>query len=373
VSEPAAASRRPAWSWLLLAALAAGVIYLLRDALWPFLAGMAVAYLLDPLADRLEARRVPRGAAAALIVLAFFIAFLSALLFLVPLLVAQAVDLLTRIPDFVEQLRAAVRPLVADVLARLSTSQLERIDTLVSQQAGKAVSWIGDLASVVVGGGVAVVNIVSLLVIMPVVAFYLIRDWDHIVATVGSLLPRDWIEPAHELIGEVNKRLSGFIRGQASVCLILGIWNAVGLSLVGLSFGLVVGLTAGFVSFIPYLGTVIGLGLGLGLAFAQFDSWQPIAMVGGVFAVSQILEGWVLTPNLVGDRVGLHPAWLLFALMAGGTLLGFTGVLLAVPVAAVIGVFVRFAVTRYRGSTLYRGAAVAVAGDPPAEGPPAAP
>lgn len=203
-------------------------------------------------------------------------------------------------------------------------------------------------------GGLAVFNALSLVVIMPVVAFYLLRDWDRIVAHVDSLLPRDAADTVREQVREIDDRLSGFVRGQASVCLVLGTWYAVGLTIVGLDFGVLVGVGAGLISFVPYLGTALGLIAGLGLAIAQFDSWLPIGLVAAVFATGQILEGYVLTPRLVGERVGLHPVWVLFALMAGGALLGFTGVLLAVPAAAVIGVLVRFAIGRYLQSPLYR-------------------
>jgi predicted PurR-regulated permease PerM len=231
---------------------------------------------------------------------------------------------------------------------------VERLRSAAGNVAGNVVGWLGQILSGLWSGGLAVFNALSLVVIMPVVAFYLLRDWDRIVAHIDGLLPRDGADTIREQVREIDDRLSGFVRGQASVCLALGTWYAVGLTLVGLDFGLLVGIGAGLISFVPYLGTGLGLIVGLGLAVAQYDTWLPIGLVAAVFVSGQMLEGYVLTPRMVGERVGLHPVWVLFALMAGGALLGFTGVLLAVPAAAVIGVLVRFAISRYLQSPLYR-------------------
>jgi predicted PurR-regulated permease PerM len=207
----------------------------------------------------------------------------------------------------------------------------------------------------VLTGSLAVVNLLSLVFITPVVTFYLLRDWDRIVAKVDSWLPRDHADIIRVQMGEINRTLSGFIRGQATVCLALGTIYGVGLSLVGLDLGLVIGMTSGMLSFIPYLGSITGFVTGMGLAFAQGADWHLPAMVAGVFAFGQVMEGNVLTPKLVGDKVGLHPVWIMFALLAGGTLFGFVGILLAVPVAAVIGVVVRFALSHYLASPIYHG------------------
>ena len=331
------------------------VIYVLRGALWPFLAGMVIAYLLDPVCDRLEAARVPRGVGAALIVLVFLLA-LSALLFvLVPVLVAQLADLASRMPGYFESLREFAAPIIRDMEAKISGDLAQRLrDALTDVSGDRLVGWVTSALSGALSGGIALITLLSILVIMPVVAFYLLRDWDKIVAHVMDLVPRHMADTVRTLVREIDGRLSGFIRGQGMVCAILGLFYAVGLVAVGLDFGLVVGLGAGLISFIPYVGTVVGLGSGLGLAFAQFSDWLPIVGVACVFAAGQALQDFVLVPKLIGDRVGLHPAWVLFALMAGGTVFGFTGVLLAVPAAAVIGVLVRFAIDRYKASDLYR-------------------
>lgn len=211
----------------------------------------------------------------------------------------------------------------------------------------------GAVVSQVVSGGAAVLNLLGLAVVTPVVAFYLLRDWDRLVAHLDQVLPRRSAAGIRDIMREIDRRLSGFVRGQVLVCLMLGSWYATGLVLIGLDFGLLLGMIAGLISVIPYLGNVVGLGIGLAIAFTQFDGWREPLLVAAVFGSGQILEGYVLQPRIIGDRVGLHPVWLMFAVIAGGTLLGLTGALLAVPAAAVIGVLVRFSVTRYLASGLY--------------------
>ena len=342
--------------WLLVLLGAGALIYLLRGVLLPFVVGMAIGYLLDPLADRLEALKCPRGVAAAVILGAFFVGVVAVLVVLAPVLHAQVAGFVARVPAYVESLQALVKPIIAQFKAQLTEAQIERLREAAGGYAGDVVGWLGGLVGDLFSGGAAVLNVLSLIVIMPVVAFFLLRDWDRIIAALDALLPRGAAETVREQFREIDTRLSGFVRGQAIVCLTLGAWYAVGLSLVGLDFGLLVGIGAGLISFIPYFGTAVGLGVGLGLALAQFAEWLPIALVAAVFVGGQTLEGFVLTPNLVGERVGLHPVWVLFALMAGGGLMGFTGVVLAVPAAAAIGVIVRFAIERYLQSPLYRGA-----------------
>ncbi len=342
---------------LWVAGIVAAVVILdaLQAALWPFVAGMAIGYLLDPLADRLEAIGCPRGFAAGLIVLVFLFALITVLVVLVPVLLSQAVALISRLPAYLEQFREFAWPIVADLEGRLSPEMADRLGETLRSAAGDAFAWVGSIARSLLGSGLALVNLLSILVIMPLVAFYLVRDWDRIVAQIDSLIPLPWRDEVRTQAAEIDRRLSGFIRGQALVCLFLATWFSTGLSLVGLDFGLVVGIGAGVIAFIPYVSTVVGVTTALGLAFAQFDSWLPIAGVAAVFATGQVLQDSVLVPKLIGDRVGLHPAWVLFALMAGGTAFGFTGVLLAVPVAAALGVLIRFAIERYRNSHLFHG------------------
>jgi predicted PurR-regulated permease PerM len=339
--------------WLLVFAALGTLVYLLRGALLPFIAGMAVAYLLDPVADRLERLGVPRALASLLIVFVFIIALAAILIVLVPILIDQVTGLVARVPDYIDSLRREATPILRKIRSSLTAGQAAQIDEAIKSHAGDVVGWIGTIVGGIVSGGAALISLLGLVFIMPVVAFYMIRDWDRLVAHVDSLLPEKGGDTVRVLAREIDARLSGFVRGQALVCLLLGAWYATGLTLVGLDFALLLGVSAGILSIIPYVGNIVGLGTSLLLAAAQFDSWVRVALVAGVFISGQVLEGNFVTPKIVGDRVGLHPIWLLFAVIAGGSLLGITGALLAVPTAAALGVLIRFAVQRYRESPLY--------------------
>jgi predicted PurR-regulated permease PerM len=325
----------------------------LRGALLPFVAGMAVAYLLDPVADRLERLGLPRTLASLLIVFVFIVALAAILVVLIPILVDQITDLIARVPGYIDSLQRAATPILKRIRSSLTPGQAAEIETAIKSHAGDVVGWVGAIVGGILSGGAALVGILGLFFIMPVVAFYMIRDWDRFVVHIDSLLPQKSAASIRALAREVDDRLSGFVRGQTLVCLLLGAWYATGLTLVGLDFALLLGIGAGILSIIPYLGNIVGLATSLLLATAQFDSWVRIALVAAVFLSGQMLEGNFVTPKIVGDRVGLHPVWLMFAVIAGGTLLGITGALLAVPIAATLGVLIRFAVQRYRESALY--------------------
>ncbi len=339
--------------WLLVFAALAAFVYILRGALFPFIAGMAVAYLLDPVADWLERFGVPRLIASLLIVLVFILALAAVLVVLVPILIDQVMDLVARAPGYIDNLRREATPILRRIRANLTPGQAAQIDEVIRSHAGDVVGWIGTIVSRIVSGGAALLGILGLMFIMPFVAFYMIRDWDRLIAYIDSLLPKKGGDTIRLLAREIDDRLSGFVRGQSLVCLLLGAWYATGLTLVGLDFALLLGVGAGILSIIPYLGNIVGLGTSLLLALAQFDSWVRMVLVAAVFISGQVLEGNFVTPKIVGDRVGLHPVWLLFAVTAGSALLGITGALLAVPTAAAMGVLIRFAVQRYRASPLY--------------------
>jgi predicted PurR-regulated permease PerM len=342
--------------WFIGFVLFLGGLYLLSDILLPFVAGIILAYLLDPLADWLERHGFPRWVAAGLITLLAAAGVTVAFLLVVPLLQTQLVDLAHRLPGYIDNLRDQAVGLLALVQAELSPEQMAALKGKISGIAGpNALAWLGGLLGKLWGGGVALVNLLSLLVITPIVQFYLLRDWDQITTTVDDWLPRPQAPIIRAQVKEIDAVLSAFLRGQFSVCLLLGVFYAIGLTLIGLDFGLIIGFATGLISFVPYFGMLIGFAVGLGVALAQFSSWEPMAMVAGVFVVGQFLEGNFITPKLVGDKVGLHPVWIIFALLAGGTLFGFTGILLAVPAAAVIGVLGRFAIQRYRSSDAFLG------------------
>lgn len=347
---------RPLWFWLAaLAAVGAG-LWLFRAVLLPFLAGMAIAYFLDPLVDRLERLRIGRTLGTLVAIVGFFSLAVLVVLLFVPIVQEQAARLVSTAPGYLEALRAwaEARWMEAQLEAGVAPEALRPLTQAAQpEQIGEALRWIGQLLGEVLTGGLAVFNLLSLIFITPVVAFYLLRDWDRMTAQIHALLPRGQLAVIEAQMAEIDRTLAGFARGQILLCLTLGAFYAIGLTLAGLDFGIVIGVLSGLIAFIPYVGTAVGGVLSVGLAFAQFDDPARVAIVAGVFVAGQMLEGNVLQPLLVGDRVGLHPVWVIFALLAGGSLLGFVGVLVAVPVAAVLGVLIRFAVQLYRRSHLY--------------------
>ncbi|MGE4351866.1 MAG: AI-2E family transporter [Bdellovibrionales bacterium] len=329
------------------------VFWALRPMLLPFVAGAALAYFLDPVVDRLVAWRWPRWAGTVVTLLGFILAVFLLLLLIVPLVQSQVVALIEALPGYVEIMRNNIMPHVYDWLHRLSPTDVEKLREAAGQYAGNAVGMAGGLVRNIVTKGFAVFDVLALIVITPVVAFYLLRDWPKVTHTIDMLVPRKQHGLFRRAMREINQTLSGFLRGQALVCLSLAVIYGGGLTLVGLKYGATIGIIAGVLSFIPYVGSSFGLIVSMALAFIQFDDAASILKVLGVFLTGQILEGYVLTPKLVGDRVGLHPVWILFALFAGGSLLGFVGVLIAVPVAAVLGVLIRLGISYYKASPLY--------------------
>jgi predicted PurR-regulated permease PerM len=351
-------SQRRSLFWIVLAVAGGLALWRLSDILLPFIMGMAIAYFLDPLVDWLERYRCPRTLGTA-IVIAVFSALLVTLVFLLaPLFERQVLDLLKRLPtsfsDATARLEVVSHRLQLE--AGIPEEQVQSIQQTISERGSMALGWLASNLGGLVTSGLAVVNLLSLLVITPVVAFYLLRDWDRLVARVDSWLPRASADTIRAQMREVDRTLSGFARGQALVCVILAILYATGLTVTGLRSGLVVGVVIGGLTFIPYVGTIGGAVLSIGLAMLQFPDWLSVAGVAGVFVVGHLVESNLLQPLLVGDRVGLHPVWVIFGLLAGGSLFGFIGLLLAIPVAAVIGVMARFALGRYLASPLYNGA-----------------
>jgi predicted PurR-regulated permease PerM len=328
-------------------------LWLLSGILLPFAAGFAIAYFLDPPCDRLERLRLPRGTAAFVVLVGFLLAVALVFLVLVPLLETQIVDLVQRFPKFVAAARDYVNSMMGFFQERLSTEDYGKLRDAVGGKLGEAFSWLGRLLESVVGGGLALFNILSLVFITPIVAFFLLRDWDRIVARIDSWLPRPHVETIREQARLVDETLAGFIRGQATVCALMAIFYAAALSLAGLDFGLVIGLLVGVLIFIPFLGGTIGAVLAILLAIAQFSDWTSVGIVAGIFVAGQTIEGNLLTPKLVGERVNLHPVWVIFALLAFGNLFGLAGLLIAVPVAATFGVLTRFALSRYLASPIY--------------------
>ncbi len=330
-------------------------LYIFRSVLLPFVAGMAIAYFLDPVCDRLEEFKLSRTWAVAIVSAVFALVMIAVLLLLAPLIINQVIELVDWLGQLAGRVQIWLRDALQDPDSWLDPAVVAKIRESLSGYAGTVAGWLTDFLGGVLRAGFSFANFLSLLVITPIVAFYLMRDWDRLVERINGWLPRDHAEEIRAQLREVDATLAGFLRGQASVCLILGVFYSIALAVAGLNFGLIIGLLAGLLSFIPYVGSIVGLGLSVGLAFLQFDDWTRIVIIAVIFVVGQLVEGNFLTPKLVGERVGLHAVWVIFALLAGGALFGFLGILLAVPVAAVIGVLVRFFLKRYLHSSYYKG------------------
>jgi predicted PurR-regulated permease PerM len=329
-------------------------LYVFRPILLPFLVGLAGAYLLDPAADRLQRLGLRRTSATIVISVGFFLALVLVLVLLLPILLTQAAELARALPDYLEGLRERLMPRLSGIASWASAELDVSAEGLLKQYWTQAMDVLINAITGLLQSGVALLNIVSLLFITPVVTFYMLRDWDRMVGRVAGHVPPDYMPSVRRLAGEIDEVLAGFIRGQGVVCMFLACFYAFGLWLVGLKYGLIIGLLTGFFSFIPYLGMAIGACVGLAVAAFQFQDLLGVALVAGVFAVGQFIEGNLISPRVVGDRIHLHPVWIIFAVLAGTVLFGFLGTLLAVPVAGVLGVLIRFALAQYKASRLYR-------------------
>jgi predicted PurR-regulated permease PerM len=329
------------------------LVYLLSPILLPFAAGSAIAYFLDPVVQRLERWHVPRSLGTVLALLLFVVLLLLIFALLVPLVQVQASELSGRIPGLLATARGSAEQLMRLAEQKLPPEDVAKLRDALSSGLGTVATWLARFVQSLLSSGVALANLLSLLFITPIVAFFLLRDWDQIVRRVDNWLPRHYAETIREQARLVDSTLAGYLHGQLLVCLGVGIYYAAALSLIRLEFGLIIGVLAGILTFIPYVGFATGFVLALGLALIQFGSFSGVLLVIVVFAIGQVLESNVLAPKLVGTRVHLHPVWVIFALLAFGSIFGFLGVLLALPAAAVIGVLVRFALARYLESPLY--------------------
>jgi predicted PurR-regulated permease PerM len=348
--------QKQAGFWVIALLVLIFVLWLFQTILLPFIAGFVLAYFLDPVADRLERLGLPRIAATAIILLFAILLVALAAVMVIPVVVDQSAKLAAEMPTLVhavvEKFNAWAPQQLKDMLANSGND----IQNQIGDYAGKAILWVVGLLTSLWSGGQALVSILSLLVITPIVAFYLLADWDHLVAKIDGWLPRDHQQEIRGIARDIDRAMAGFIRGQGTVCLILGTFYAVGLSLVGLKSGLAIGFAAGLLSFIPYVGALIGGVMAIGVGLVQFwpNEVQLFAVIA-VFAIGQFLEGNFLSPRLVGGSIGLHPVWMMFALLAFSYVFGFLGLLLAVPLAAATGVFVRYGLNRYLNSKLYKG------------------
>ena len=342
--------------WLISLFVLIFCLWLFSDILLPFIAGMILAHFLDPIADWLEEKGASRLLATVLILGISLLLLTLLLLLLVPVLIDQVSNFITNLPDNIKALQALFNEMAPTWLKQALATQTSELSGNAGEITTKIAGWAGTVITSLLSGGIALVNIVSLMIVTPIVAFYLLLDWDRMIAKIDGWLPRDYRDQIREIATDINNVMAGFIRGQGTVCMILGIFYAITLIGVGLKFGLLIGLAAGFLSFIPYVGSIIGGVLSIGMALIQFwPDWTLILIVVAIFVVGQFMEGNFLSPNLVGGSIGLHPVWLMFALFAFGYLFGFVGLLLAVPMAAILGVLTRFALKQYLSSRLYLG------------------
>nr|WP_244532756.1 AI-2E family transporter [Phyllobacterium sp. CL33Tsu] len=356
VNTLASSVRRQAVFWTAALLFLGLFLYMFSSILLPFVAGMVLAYFLDPVADRLQRLGLSRLLATVVILVLFIVTFALLLIILVPVLASQMSDFIARLPSYVARLQELIANRDSQWLKNfigVDASVIRNsLDSLLQQGAG----FLTTLLQSIWSSGKTLIDVFALFVVTPVVAFYMLLDWDRMVSKIDNLVPRQHVYTIRAIARDMNKAIAGFVRGQGTVCLLLGVIYAVGLTIVGLNFGLLIGLFAGLISFIPYVGSLVGLVVALGVAMVQFwPEWGHILGVAIAFGVGQFIEGNILQPKLVGSSVGLHPVWLMFALFAFGTLLGFTGMLIAVPTAAAIGVLVRFMIGRYQQSPLYTG------------------
>lgn len=351
--------------WGIATAVILVALWFLGDVILPFVLGGAIAYCLDPVADWLERAGCSRMAAVGIISLVTILVFVLLFLLVIPTLVQQTSSLINTAPELFDRLRNGLTERFPQLMDSESVAfqQLLAIGETIQSKGGELVNGI-------LTSALGLINILVLLVIVPVVTVYMLFDWDKMTAKIDDMLPRDHVETVRMLARDIDATLASFIRGQGTVCLILGTYYAVALMLAGLNFGLIVGFIAGLITFIPYVGALVGGVLAIGLALFQFwgsievvdgetvtyaTNWLRIGIIGGIFVLGQFLEGNILTPKLVGGSVGLHPVWLLFALSVFGSLFGFVGMLVAVPIAAMIGVLTRWGLSQYKSSLLYRG------------------
>ncbi|MEM8981079.1 MAG: AI-2E family transporter [Pseudomonadota bacterium] len=357
--------------WGIATAIFLGLLWALGDVLLPFILGGAIAYCLDPVADWFEKQGTSRAIAVTIITLVGLLILAPVVIFVVTTLIDQGRQLVETLPAAIARLRDYLSERFPDLMVEGSAirQQLSKVVGVLESKGTQLITGLFSSFS-------SLLNLALVFVIAPIVTIYLLLDWDRMIARIDDLLPRDHAPTIRRLASDMDRTLAAFIRGQGTVCLILGVFYAASLMIAGLNFGLVIGAIAGLVTFIPYVGAIVGGGLSIGLAIFQTWSenaaavadgvegasrgvdWIYVLIIYAIFQVGQFVEGNILTPNLVGSSVGLHPVWLLLALSVFGSVFGFVGLLIAVPLAALIGVLVRFGIEQYTAGRLYQGLAL---------------
>ncbi len=341
--------------WLGAFAVLIGFIWLFNDILMPFVLGMVIAYLLNPLVQFFGREKIPRWLSSAGILFLFVMFILTVLALVVPPLTREAIGLATALPDYIDRLSQILSPYVGWVQARIGDSPMEDLPTMVKENLAKLLSGAGGVLVGIKAGGQAAIGAITTLVLTPLVAFFMMKDWPKIIRWVHDLYPRQYKPMIEDLLHKIDRKLAGFIRGQLMVAFFLGLGYAIALTIAGLNYGFLIGIMAGVLSIIPLVGSTIGLLTSVIVAYIQTSGdWAFVGIIAAIFLVGQAIEGNILSPKLLGDNVGMHPLWILFALLAGGSLFGILGMLIAVPVAAIIGVLVSFFIAQYKSSPLYR-------------------
>lgn len=341
--------------------------------LLPFVVGLALAYLLNPLVNVLVRFGIRRAFASALVLILVLALIVGLLFMLVPLVSQQVLGLVSRLPRYVSDLQLLVQGLAPQLAEWLGPEQAAQFEESLSELIGRGVALAGGITAQIAQSGLTVLNTIAVLFITPVVAFYLLLDWEGMIRRADDLLPRQYREEIRGVVGQIDSSMAGVLRGVGGVVLVLSVFYASALWMVGLDFGIAIGVIGGLMSFIPYVGFLIGFTLSLTVAAVQFwpDEWIRFVIVLVIYILGQFLEGNILYPKLVGQSININPVWLMFALFAFGLLFGFVGLLLAVPLAAIVGVLTRYVLGKYQASTLYRGDAPVAEGPAPAQ--PAAP
>ena len=345
---------RPITFWIAMLAASIAAVVLLREVLLPFVAGMVLAYLLDPLATRLERLGMNRLLATLTIVILFIVSVVAIIALTAPIIVRELGYFVENVPLYMKQIQDLAtdpkHPWLSKLIGEGFGSAQQSIGELTTLAAG----WFSTFLRSVWSGGQALLSVFSLAIVTPIVACYLVYDWKRMIAVIDNWVPPVRRATVRALARDIDDTIGGFVRGQAALCLILGVFYALALWLIGLKHGILIGFAAGLISFVPYLGSLTGLVVSTCVAIAQFwPNWTPILLVPAIFFAGQSLADYVLSPYLVGRRVNLNPVWLMFALFAFGYLFGFVGLLIAVPLAAAIGVLVRFALAQYYASPIY--------------------
>lgn len=329
-------------------------LYALRSVLLPFVVGIVVAYFLDPTVNRLvKYVKISRSLATILVLGIFLLILLPIIAVLGSMIFSQIGDFLSNLPEYVENCMQKLKNWLENMQEYIPAIAQDNWEGLWQEHQGESVKSAVNLIKKIVQNGFAVVNVLSLLLISPVVAFYMLRDWHDFTGKALALIPKKHQKNVVDGVNAVNRIVSGYLRGQLLVCVVLGCFYSLGLWVIGLKLGLLVGLLAGMISFIPYVGSISGFLMAIVLAVTQYGTLPEILMVVAVFGMGQFLEGNFLTPKLVGENIGLHPVWVMFALLSGGALLGILGMIIAVPVAACIGVLLRFMIRQYKESAIY--------------------